>query len=131
MFLFVDVSEKNSITLKLYSTEAPIDTLTKTGDRKLSEQLLFFIDQFLKEHSLSTNKLEGIIAVDGPGAFTSLRLVATTINTLSQLQKIPTYSAHKDELDSDEHIINSTSKVSVKNSVTPYYDREPNITINN
>ena len=129
MYLFIDTSHENLIILKLLTRDEVLDTSKVSGDRKVTERLLSTINEFIGKHSIVLSELEGIIAVNGPGAFTSLRITATVVNTIKQLNKVPVFSANQSELDTDEKILNSTSKVSLEKKVEPFYDREPNITL--
>jgi tRNA A37 threonylcarbamoyladenosine modification protein TsaB len=77
-------------------------------------------------------QLKGIIAVSGPGPFTSLRIAVAVANTLSFVLKIPVVGIINDDLIDNEIIkrgINNFSKVKQGNYIYPFYNQEPNITI--
>lgn len=56
---------------------------------RASAQLLPLIDRLLAEHSYSLEDLSFIALDQGPGAFTSLRVVLTTVNGIAFARRIP------------------------------------------
>lgn len=47
-----------------------------------SEKLFLFIDELLKEHSVSLKKLDSVIVSEGPGSYTGLRISASAVKGL-------------------------------------------------
>jgi tRNA A37 threonylcarbamoyladenosine modification protein TsaB len=127
MFLFINPTQKNSITLKLFIGDTSI-THVHEGDYKLTEKLLFFVDQILNEGDLVAKDLEGIILAVGPGSYTALRLACVVVNTLAQVQGILVYGDTLENLTTDESIREACSKVN-STILSPQYAGEPNITI--
>lgn len=58
-------------------------------NQRSSQHLIPLIEQLLQEHQLQLDDLDCIIANQGPGPFTSLRVVIATINGLSFGRKLP------------------------------------------
>jgi tRNA A37 threonylcarbamoyladenosine modification protein TsaB len=56
------------------------------------DDLLEIIELFLSKNSLTVPTLSGIVAVNGPGGFTSTRIVSLIVNTWRSLYHIPTQS---------------------------------------
>lgn len=129
MFLFINVSQTGILDIKLFDGNKIIKSIKKEGNFKLTEKLLFFINELLKIEKITLNDLNGIVTVIGPGAFTSLRIMSIVINTISQLNEIPVYGDVFDNLNDDVKICNSVNKVKLNFAITPYYNKEPNITI--
>lgn len=61
----------------------------KEINKKASSLLIPYIEQILKENSLTISDLHFIATDQGPGAFTSLRVTISTINGISFAKKIP------------------------------------------
>jgi tRNA threonylcarbamoyladenosine biosynthesis protein TsaB len=94
--------------------------------RSLAEGLLTEILNLLQTQQAKLTDLSGLIVFRGPGSFTSLRIGITTINTLAYALAIPNAGA-EGEAWAEEGIklLSSQQKPQI---VTPFYDREPNIT---
>lgn len=57
--------------------------------RNLSDGLLQFLQQCLKEFGAEWADLSGLVAFRGPGSYTSLRIGLTVMNTLADALQIP------------------------------------------
>ena len=71
---------------RLVLSGEPASTHTAHAVRA-SAQLLPLIDQLLVQHECELSDLDFIALDQGPGAFTSLRVVLTTINGIAFAQK--------------------------------------------
>lgn len=59
------------------------------ADRRLADELLGHLQDFLKQHGTSFTELTGLIVYKGPGSFTGLRIGITTMNTIAYALSIP------------------------------------------
>jgi len=94
MYLLIDTSEHNTISLALFDEH---DTCSKVVEGK-NRTLLTHIDAFLREKHIEKHLLEGIAVVVGKGSFTSTRIAVTVSNTFSYALSIPVLPISKDEM---------------------------------
>lgn len=91
----------NSPILLALDTGSPrVSVALRRGDQPLaerlhegrhaSEALLTMIDEVLQEAAVERRELGGILALQGPGSFTGLRIGLATALALSQALRIPT-----------------------------------------
>lgn len=73
---------------KLYQAERQQQFSWQAG-RDLSDGLLQFLQQCLKEFGVEWADLSGIVVFRGPGSYTSLRIGLTVMNTLADGLNIP------------------------------------------
>lgn len=119
-------TEKLEAELGLFFGDEQKDYLVWQADRELSLTILEKITELLKRNNLSFQQLEGVVAYEGPGSFTGLRIGLTVANTLAYGLRIP--------------IVGSAEGAWIQEAITrlnqgenqiitlPRYDREPNIT---
>lgn len=82
----------DSMTARLASLSPAGEVITSKeweAGRQLSIQLPAAIDQLLKDSDSGYSNLTGIIAYEGPGSFTGLRIGITIANTIAHEQHIP------------------------------------------
>lgn len=133
LFLFINASKGSELDVFLISGAKAVAKISQAGDYKLTEYLLKLIDQILRQQKVSPRQLKGIIAVTGPGAFTSLRISAAVANALAYSLQIPVVGIIDKEgsADNEKLVKLGLSKLStakVAKYISPFYDREPNIT---
>jgi tRNA threonylcarbamoyladenosine biosynthesis protein TsaB len=87
-YFLVIYGSYQDISLGLYRGAVPHRTQTAHAVRA-SAQLLPLIDHLLSEQKCSLSDLDFIALDQGPGAFTSLRVVLTTMNGISFAKKVP------------------------------------------
>lgn len=111
-----------------------IDSIRREGDYKVTEYLLKSIEAILVNNKLKPADLDGIMAVTGPGAFTSLRITVAVANTLAYSLHIPAVGIiNKKQLTANDKLVKlglaklKTAKLG--KYLSPFYDRGPNITI--
>ncbi len=75
-----------------------------------SEKLLWILDLFLKQNSVSYNDLENILVVAGPWSFTWIRTITLLVNTISFTTKTNLTSINFFDLYNNYPIIKSSSK---------------------
>jgi len=129
--LFINTSKNNQLDVFLLSDHKILDKLSLEGNFKVSENLLKLINKLLKKNKIELVQLKGIIAVSGPGPFTSLRIAVAVANTLSFALRIPVAGiANKDNLLDLQLIkkgVKEINKARVGNYIHPFYNQEPNI----
>jgi tRNA threonylcarbamoyladenosine biosynthesis protein TsaB len=124
------------LAIRTDSMTATIATLSPIGKiihskeweagRQLSVQLPSAIDELLKDSKLEYSDLTGIIAYEGPGSFTGLRIGITITNTIAHELKIPIVgSTGEDWMADGVEQLKSTKSGSI---VMPVYGGEANIT---
>lgn len=81
----------------LYKDSSQIDKVNWLAHRELSVSLIGKIDGLLKINQLTTQDLSGVIAYQGPGSFTGLRIGLTVANSLAYSLEIPAIGATRDD----------------------------------
>jgi universal bacterial protein yeaZ len=69
--------------------------------RNLSDGLLQFLQQCLKEFGAEWADLSGIVVFRGPGSYTSLRIGLTVANTMASSLQIPIVGVDDEQWQSD------------------------------
>lgn len=69
--------------------------------RNLSDGLLQFLQQCLKEFGVEWADLSGIVVFRGPGSYTSLRIGLTVANTMASSLQIPIVGVDGEQWQSD------------------------------
>jgi tRNA threonylcarbamoyl adenosine modification protein YeaZ len=111
-----------------------IDKIIQTGDYKVTEYLLKSIEVILKNNKLKTSDLSGIMAVTGPGAFTSLRIACVVANTLAYSLNIPAVGINNKKLETNNDKLVKLGLAKLTGAklgkyLSPFYNHQPNITI--
>src|SRR4030042_1545917 len=120
--LFINTSKDKQLDVFLIKNERIIDKIKLIGDFKVSENLLKLINKLLKKNKIILAQLKGVIAVSGPGPFTSLRIAATIANTLSFALQIPVAGiANKDNLLDKQLIKEGYKEMKIGNYIQPFY----------
>lgn len=94
--------------------------------RELASGLLGYIQDRLAEHDASWKDIDGIVAYQGPGSFTGLRIGLTVLNTFADAEKVPIIGA-TDETWKEDGLARLLAGEDDK-LVMPHYGGEPNIT---
>ena len=136
MILFLNTSKEKQLDVFLIKKDKIIkiiDQLNLKGDFKVSENLLKMIDKLLRKNKLDFKELKSIIAVICPGPFISLRIGVAVANTLAYSLNIPVVGIPvKKELTNNQIIksgLQKLAKAKIGNYISPFYAKEPNITI--
>jgi len=74
--------------LSLIDGETRIDDEWESG-RTLAKGLLGYLQDNFQKIGKSWDDISGIVAFQGPGSFTGLRIGLTVLNTIADSQKIP------------------------------------------
>ena len=132
--LFINTSKHNELDVFLLQNNKILAKQNLKGDFKVSESLLKLITKLLKKNKVELKQLIGIIAISGPGPFTSLRIAAAVANTLAFTLQIPVVGIPIKNIKSTEADliklgIKEIHKAKMGNYIQPFYNQEPNITI--
>jgi len=103
-----------------------IEDYTWTAGRQLSNSLLTKIEQLLHREKITWADLSAIIAFEGPGSFTGLRIGITVANTSAYTLNIPIIGAGTEQW--FEIGITKISDQNFRDIVVPSYGAEANIT---
>ncbi|MFC1613456.1 hypothetical protein ACFL23_03945, partial [Patescibacteria group bacterium] len=121
--IFFAVEEKGAILKKEY----------KIINRQ-AEKMIKKLHSFLEKQNINIKSIKGIIAVNGPGTFTSIRAGVSIANGLSYSLNIPVVGIKLNEV--GDNLVN-TFKIGLgklkfagekSQFIQPFYDKEPNIT---
>ena len=85
---------------KLYQAERQQQFSWQAG-RNLSDGLLQFLQQCLKEFGAEWADLSGLVVFCGPGSYTSLRIGLTVANTMASSLQIPIVGVDGEQWQSD------------------------------
>lgn len=96
------------------------------AERRLAQELLGQLEDFLAEHDLTFDRLTGLVIFRGPGSFTGLRIGVTVFNTLADSLNIPIVGEIGD--DWLKLGISRLEEGRVDSIVLPEYGRPPHIT---
>ncbi len=147
MILLINAASPETMTLALLNKKGGVLAKKKIEAKyKQSEKLLVGIERMIETHCNASlhnkkqrgwaysntplQKLEGIIAVKGPGSFTALRIGLTTANVMAFALGIPIIGVMDGELNKVvEEGMGKLGKAKVGSYVMPEYGMEPNITV--
>jgi len=120
MQLIIDATTTGTLIVGLMERSQVSKKNQKVGMRVTSDLLQMIV----KLVGSDLNKLKGIILVNKPGSFTSVRIAVVVANTLSQLLNIPLY-----QTSADPWILDQALKLKRIKRALPVYGGEPNITL--
>jgi len=126
MILYIDTTQREFIKLALIKQQE-VFLLDKNVNTKQSENLLKFLDRFLKLKKVKLKNIESVIVNTGPGSFTSVRIGVVLANTLSYALKIPVIAVSQKEIVNKEDILKLLEIKSKTEFVKPFYYKDPNI----
>ncbi|HNZ86442.1 MAG TPA: tRNA (adenosine(37)-N6)-threonylcarbamoyltransferase complex dimerization subunit type 1 TsaB [bacterium] len=127
MILYIDTANREFIKLALIKKQE-VFLLEKNVENKQSENLLKFLDKFLRSKKVKLQNLKRIIVNTGPGSFTSVRIGVVLANTLSFALKIPVVGTSQKEIKTKDDILKLLDLKPSREFVKPFYYKEPNIT---
>lgn len=82
MIFYIDTST-SFLYAALYKDEKVIDKITLNLGKELSSKALALINEMFKKNNLEFNNIDKIIAVNGPGSFTGVRVGLTIAKTIA------------------------------------------------
>jgi tRNA threonylcarbamoyladenosine biosynthesis protein TsaB len=97
------------------------------ADRRLATELLGVIRDELKKQQLDWNDIAGVVAYEGPGSFTGLRIGITVADSIAYGNGVPIVGAR-----GDDWITVGLTRLAAGATdtlVLPHYGAEANITI--
>ena len=125
------------LTIRTDNPDAEIGLYDSTGkelhyhkwhaDRSLAKDLLRVIRDQLKTQNKEWADVRGVVAFEGPGSFTGLRIGLTVANTLAYGQHIPIVAARGE--DWRQVGVQRLIKGEDDRLVLPHYGAEANITM--
>lgn len=111
----------------LYNGEIQLSYYTWHADRKLATELLGVIRDELKKQKADWSEITGVVAYEGPGSFTGLRIGITVADSIAYGNGIPIVGAQ-----GDDWIATGIKRLAAGETdrlVLPHYGAEANITI--
>ncbi|TES97373.1 hypothetical protein E3J85_00490 [Patescibacteria group bacterium] len=127
MFLFIDPT-KEKIELEIWDRKGLQCKAKYPADQNLSAQFLTWIDEFLSVNTASKEDLKGLVVIRGPGSFTTLRVVVSTLNALAYALDIPIIGVDKSKGFSRGIVEKLLGAGNFKTPVAPYYKEPPKVT---
>jgi len=140
MILFIN-AVKSDIYLALIKNKGKNDPeivgkLYSAGDNIYRRDLLNLIENLLKTENKDVSALKGIMVINGPGSFTSIRIALTTANLIAYNLKIPIVGLSNENDEDNFVLIKNGLQLLKKQSnrraphriIYPFYNQQPNIT---
>ncbi|MFH0856604.1 MAG: hypothetical protein V1860_01770 [bacterium] len=128
MMLFINTSVENKLILAVKKGEDIMKKEVKMEGGH-AEKFITALDKFLSEHKIYSKEIEGIIAVNGPGKFTSIRAGISAANVLAFALKKGSAAISADASGDLKNIFHVSKNKFKKHILIPFYGREPNITL--
>ena len=140
MYLLISTPVNDHFSVAI-GTKKVLDNKAVAKEYSQAELLLKTINDLLVANKKKLKDLKGIIIVQGPGAFSALRIGISTANALAYSLNIPIAPIRlkeigdhlKDSLDLEKAFLNGLKKLKnktkfdLKKVVKPFYGAEPNI----
>lgn len=89
MLILTIRTDKPEAEIGLYDDDRQLAYEVWTAHRQLAETLHIKIEELLKGQDKKLTDIEGIVAYEGPGSFTGLRIGLTVANALSYSLPVP------------------------------------------
>lgn len=120
-------TDKPEAELFLIEGEKIVDSLSWLAHRELSDTLLHKIEALVSSNAITPSDLRAVIAYQGPGSFTGLRIGLSVANALAYALNIPVIAA-KGESWQSEALKKLRGHNIFKEGVVPHYGSEAHIT---
>ena len=127
MFLFVDPTGEK-LKMEFWNQKKILSKSEWSLDNQLSQKFLDYFNEFLNTNTINKEDLKGLVVVRGPGSFTTLRVVISTLNALAYALDIPIVGVEKGKGFSQEVVEKLLGAGHFKDPVAPYYKEPPKIT---
>ena len=129
MFLFLDTSDFHSIFAALLDERGNVVKKRRLKQRRGKRaSLLALIDGLLRSVKKSPKDIRGILAVEGPGAFSALRVGISAANAFGAVAGIPLAPVPQAASYDFRTLIQKVRWQTVGKVIVPRYGKEPNIT---
>jgi tRNA threonylcarbamoyladenosine biosynthesis protein TsaB len=126
MLIFTIRTDKPEAEIGLYEDQKQLAYTIWTAHRELAETIEIKIDELLKSINKNRQDLQGIVAYQGPGSFTGLRIGLSVTNALAFTYTIPIVTNRETEW--IERGIEQLQNNQNDEVILPFYGSEPNIT---
>lgn len=126
MIILTIRTDKPEAELGLYNDNNKLDYLVWQAHRQLAETLHQQIKVLLSKNHIDVSKIEAIVAFEGPGSFTGLRIGLSVANALAASLKLPIAGAGGE--DWQEAGITKLLRGKNEELVMPRYGSDPHIT---
>lgn len=126
MLILTIRTDKPEAEIGLYDNHKRLAYHTWMAHRELAETLHSQLEELLKGHTLTIHNLQAIIAYQGPGSFTGLRIGLSVANALAYSNDIPIVGCGEDSWISDG--IKRLENGDNDRQALPEYGALPNIT---
>ncbi|MFH0857268.1 MAG: hypothetical protein V1848_00790 [Candidatus Magasanikbacteria bacterium] len=123
MYLRIDMSVNNVISLALFQGKEKICKSYEGRNRELLESL----STFLEEEKKSPKDIQGIAVVVGVGSFTSTRIATVIANVFGFVENIPIIRIFEDEKEKYALLEKKLKKQKKGVYISAKYSGEPNI----
>src|SRR3989344_1989575 len=100
-FLLIDMSKNDQIHLAFFNEE---NFFSKNYPGQ-NRELLFCIDDFIKENKVTKEGIKGIMVVVGVGSFTGTRIACVVANTFAFVLHIPLLAIKVEDIDRIQTLI--------------------------
>jgi tRNA threonylcarbamoyladenosine biosynthesis protein TsaB len=125
MLILTIRTDKPEAEIGLYDDQEQLKYEIWQAHRQLAETIHSKIAELLKSQHKDLTDLDGIVAFQGPGSFTGLRIGLTVANTLADSLQIPIIATTDDWIEQGiQRLLNGEND----KLALPEYGREPNIT---
>lgn len=129
MILFINTASTDNRVSVLDDNMRVVTEKSWTSGRDQAEIVLPAVRELVAEFAGGFSKLTRIIAVTGPGPFTSVRIGIAIANALAYALGIPARGVRLDVLEAHGSLDNVPENLFSEGSfVTPYYEKPPHIT---
>lgn len=132
MVLLINTAIEKKIILALKEREKIIKKEIKIKGGQ-AEKIISELNKFLNEHKVDIDEIEGIVAITGPGKFTSLRVGVSMANAMAFSLNIPVVGISLNQANALRDMF-SVSEYKLKKTgehiIVPFYGQEPHITVN-
>lgn len=119
-------TDKPESEIGLFDDQKQLSYKTWQAHRQLAETLHKTIHEQLTQAGHDWTNIEGVVAFEGPGSFTGLRIGLSTANSLAASLQVPIVGAQNDDwvkTGIDALLQGKNDKV-----VLPFYGADPHIT---
>jgi len=128
MLILTIRTDKPEAEVGLFNDQSKLQYQTWEAHRKLGVTIHQKIEEILNKENKKLSDLEGVVAFEGPGSFTGLRIGLTVGNTLAQQLNIPIAgSSDENWITTGAHDLKTLSHDELTIAL-PKYGRGPHIT---
>jgi len=126
MIILTIRTDKPEAEIGLYNDRTRLAYSVWLAHRQLAETIQLKIDELLKQQGKTLTEVQGLVAFQGPGSFTGLRIGLTVANALAYGQQIPIVGAGGGDWIADgiERLDNGEDQ----RIIVPEYGADPHIT---